>query len=89
LQEKFLSNIDKRDVDTLRLAAKETGTRIRISPKGTKFGGVPVKDCSTVFTLDPKQDHSDMWVRYHELKNDWHARRILSLDYLRYRPESY
>jgi len=85
---KFISNIDFRDKHTLLYAAKQTKIDITINNSAYNGNNVPLKDTCAVYLKNPKQDASTMWVKYHELKNDVHARKILDLDYLRYRHES-
>lgn len=88
MNDNFISNISFKDKQTLLYAAKQTKTEITISKHAYDGNNKPLKDICSVYTNNLKQDFSDMWVRYHELKNDRHARRILDLDYLCYRPEA-
>ena len=88
MNDNFISNLRFKDKQTLLVASKETNTRIKIENRAYDGNNNPMKELCGVYSQDMKQDHSDMWVRFHELKNDRHARKILDLDYLRYRSEA-
>ena len=66
----FISNLEKKDKDTLLKAAQMTNTRIHISESAFDGNGKPIKGCVGVFSIDESQDCSDMWVKYNEMKRD-------------------
>jgi hypothetical protein len=72
----FISSLKKTDANILMAAAEDTGVRIRIKNKNHSLKG-----CVSVHTLNQKQDHRDLWIRYHEMKGDTLAKEVLCGDY--------